>query len=141
MRMNLYREAFAGIADDVVRLEMDLSAACDAAPLDFWTAAATYSRWTGRELKEALLKLPLLRLPVAIACGAFADVERVHRPSISLRHLLPDASLHYIPESRLLWEAEGVEQQRSVAAFLGSFIMRALHRLDTWVESTATQDI
>jgi len=131
LRSNLYREAFAATPDDILRVEQNLSVAYDAAPTSFWGTATNFPKWGLVDVEKAIANEPPLELPMTIVCGSLAETEAVHRASLRLRRLVPGAPLFYIPESKMFWEAEGVEQQRSVAGFLGAFMSSILCQVET----------
>lgn len=123
VRATSCRQAFAGSQEDVSRLESTLCAAYEAAPTSFWSAANVSLLWSASEMTQVMKALPPLDLPAAIvACGAYAEHEAVQRSSLRLKRLLPSATVAYIPESKVFWEVEGVEQHRFVAGLLDKLL-------------------
>lgn len=57
-------------------------------------------------------------LPVVLACGAFSPAMWTLEAVQRLRHLVPQASIEYIPACKSCWELEGEDQHAAVTALL-----------------------
>lgn len=126
-RACLSERTFVATVEDAAGIAFALDSAYFAAAPQFWGAAAASARWAVSELTETMQRLPMLDLPAVVACGAYADRCTTQESAMRLQRLLPSASLAYIPESKVHWELEGVEQQIFVAGLVDSLVEQ-VHR-------------
>merc|ERR1719203_1392135 len=94
LRLHLCRQVFGGTQEENLCNEQSLDAAYAVAPLSFWTASEVFMKWTAGEITaavQALEEQTALAMPIAIACGAYANAEEVHRSCLRLRDMLPSA--------------------------------------------------
>jgi len=114
----IHHNVFAHCPEDLILAENTLHGSyCDCHPA-FWRCAEYATSWTVAQTTQQLQNAPAIKLPsVMVACGGLADTE-THASTLRLQEKLVGSSVRYIPESCLMWELEGQDQQRSVAALL-----------------------
>ena len=84
--------------------------------------AGSFECWSLAVTQSLSNCAPLVHIPAALICGAYADPVRIHEPTRRFAKLILDSTVAYTQNSNVAWCLEGADSAISVRDSLIAFL-------------------